>query len=135
MWVPKSKGMGAETEAVVELLDVYPSLVDLCNLQPPHQLQGKSLRPIVDNPSVVWSRPAFTQVVRSPVGMGYSVRRGDWRLTQWGQNGSGGLELYNVKQDKEGYYNRANDPKYTATVDQLYGVLKKGYPYINRSSH
>jgi hypothetical protein len=68
------------------------------------------------------------------VGMGYSVRYGDWRLTQWGQNGSGGLELYNVVKDKEGYYNYANDPEYAATRDRLYGFLRKGYPNIDRGS-
>jgi hypothetical protein len=57
----------------------------------------------------------------------------DWRLTQWGQDGSGGLELYNVTKDKEGYWNHANDPKYAAILDGLYGFLKKGYPYINRT--
>ena len=126
MWVPKSQGMGAETEAVVELLDLYPSLVDLCHLKPPHELQGKSLRPIVEDPFVIWQKPAFTQVVRVPVGMGYSVRHGEWRLTQWGENGSGGLELYNVIKDKEGYYNYANDPKYAVILDRLYGFLRKG---------
>jgi uncharacterized sulfatase len=135
MWVPKSKGMGGQTEAVVELLDLYPSLVDLCHLQPAHEVSGESLRPIVEDPSVDVQKPAFTQVLRDPVGMGYSVRYGDWRLTQWGQDGSGGLELYNVKKDKEGYYNYANDPKYAANLDRLYGFLKKGYPYINRGSH
>ena len=64
--------------------------------------------------------------------MGYNVRHGDWRLTQWGQSGSGGFELYRVTDDKEGYYNHANDPRDAATVDELYGVLKKGYPYIIR---
>jgi uncharacterized sulfatase len=134
VWVPNSQGMGAETEAVVELLDLYPSLADLCNLQQPHELQGKSLRPIVEDPSATWQKPAFTQVVRGPVGMGYSVRYGEWRLTQWGQNGSGGVELYNVIKDKEGYYNYANDPQYAAILDRLYGFLKKGYPYIKRGS-
>ena len=135
IWVPESKAMSSETEAVVELLDIYPSLVDLCRLQPPHTLPGESLRPIVEDPCVTWEKPAFTQVVRSPVGMGYSVRYGVWRLTQWGQDGSGGLELYNVTKDKEGYYNRANDPEHAAILDQLFGVLKKGYPYISRGSH
>ena len=134
MWVPKAKAMSSETEAVVELLDIYPSLVDLCKLQSPHELQGDSLRPIIEDPSVNWDEPAYTQVVRATVGMGYSVRYGDWRLTQWGQEGSGGLELYNVTDDKVGYYNHANDPTYAATVDQLFGVLKSGYPYLSRSS-
>jgi len=134
MWVPKSAGMGAETGAVVELLDLYPSLVDLCHLQSPHELQGESLRPVVEDPSVNWKKPAFTQVTRSLEVMGYSVRYGDWRLTQWGQDGSGGLELYDVVKDKEGYYNHANDPEYAAILDRLYVFLKKGYPYINREA-
>jgi hypothetical protein len=66
--------------------------------------------------------------------MGYSVRYGDWRLTQWGQDGSGGLELYNVIKDKEGYYNFANDSEHAAIVDRLYGFLRKGYPQITRGS-
>jgi len=135
MWVPQARGMGAETEAVVELLDLYPSLIDLCNLKAPHELQGESLRPIVENPSVSLHKPAFTQVVRGPVGMGYSVRYGDWRLTQWGQDGSGGLELYNVSRDREGYYNHANDPAHAADLDRLHTVLRKGYPQITRGSH
>ena len=126
MWVPKSEGMGAKTEAVVELLDLYPSLVDLCKLKPPHELRGESLRPIVADPSLSWQKPAFTQVVRGQVGMGYSVRYGEWRLTQWGENGSGGLELYNVIKDKEGYYNYAKDPEHAAMLNRLYGFLKKG---------
>ncbi|WP_197231751.1 sulfatase [Novipirellula artificiosorum] len=132
IWVPKSKAMSSETEAVVELLDIYPSLVDLCKLQSPHQLQGQSLRPLVEGTTVNWDKPAYTQVVRSPVGMGYSVRYGDWRLTQWGQNGSGGLELYKVTDDRVGYYNHANDPEYAAKVDELFAVLKRGYPYLSR---
>ncbi|MEO2029997.1 MAG: sulfatase [Fuerstiella sp.] len=134
MWVPESPGMGATTEVVVELLDLYPSLVDLCGLKPPHELSGKSLRPVVEDSSISWQKPAFTQVTRSTVGMGYSVRYGDWRLTQWGQNGTGGMELYNVIKDKEGYYNQANDPACAAILEQLYGFLQKGYPNINRSS-
>jgi hypothetical protein len=66
--------------------------------------------------------------------MGYSVRYGEWRLTQWGQDGSGGLELYNVTKDKEGYYNHAKDPEHAATLDRLHGILRKGYPQINRGA-
>jgi len=135
MWVPKTAGMGADMEAVVELLDLYPSLVDFCNLKPPHELRGKSLRPIVEDPSISWERPAFTQVVREPVGMGYSVRLGEWRLTQWGQNGDGGLELYNVIKDKEGYYNYAKAPEHAKIRDQLFDLLSKGYPQIQRGIH
>ena len=65
---------------------------------------------LVQDPSVSMQKPAFTQVVRAPVGMGNSVRYSDWRLTLRGQNGSGGVELYNVVKDKAVYYNHANNP-------------------------
>ena len=110
-------------------IDTHSRSVDcanLCHLKPPHKLQGKSLRPIVEDPSVIWQHPAFTQVVRGQVDMGYSVRYGEWRLTQWGESGSGGMELYNVIKDKEGYYNYANDPEHAAILDRLYGFLRKG---------
>jgi len=134
MWVPDSGGMGSKTEAVVELLDLYPSLVELCSLEAPHELQGKSMKPIVMDPSTSWKRPAFTQVVRDTVGMGYSVRYGDWRLIQWGKDASGGFELHNVIKDKEGFYNHANDPEHAAIRDRLRRLLKKGYPQISGGS-
>jgi uncharacterized sulfatase len=132
IWAPGAKGMGAPTEAVVELLDLYPSLVDLCDLRPSHELRGTSLASLLENPSANWNGPAFTQVVRSQVGMGFSVREGDWRLTQWGRSGAGGVELYNVKNDKEGYFNLAKDPSHGERMDQLFGLLKEAYPYLER---
>ena len=134
MWVPESDGMAAETEAVVELLDLYPTLIDFCTLEAPHKLQGESLRPIVDDPSTRWQNAAYTQVTRGHVGMGYSVRQGAWRLTQWGADGSGGLELYQVTEDREGYYNRADDPEHAVMRDRLHGLLKQGYPIISRGA-
>jgi iduronate 2-sulfatase len=134
VWAPESAGMGAETEAVVELLDIYPTLAGLSGVEPPHELRGESLTPILEDPNAGWDRPAFTQVVRGSVGMGYSVRYGDWRLTQWGEDGAGGLELYDVIKDKEGYYNHASNPEYAATVGQLHGFLMEGYPQLRRGS-
>jgi hypothetical protein len=66
--------------------------------------------------------------------MGYSVRFGDWRLTQWAEDGSGGFELSNVIKDKEGYYNHEKDPKHAATLERLHRILKKGYPQLIRGS-
>ena len=134
MWVPGREGMGAETESVVELLDVYPTLVGLAGLESPHTLQGQNLESVLSDPMTDWEKPAFTQVLRGEVGMGYSVRLGDWRLTQWGQDGSGGLELYDVIRDKEGYYNHARDPKHADTREQLHGLLKHHFPAIKREA-
>ncbi len=133
MWVPDHNGMGGSSEAVVELLDLYPTLTELAGLKPPHTLRGTSLVPILNDSMTDWERPAFTQVVRAPIGMGYSVRLGDWRLTQWGQKGEGGLELYNVVDDKEGFYNLVGDPKSADRIAQLLAILKQGFPEIGRN--
>ncbi len=128
MWIPRRNAMGGSSKAVVELLDLYPTLVSLAGLKPPHELSGNNLTPILNDASIDWEKPAFTQVVRGKVGMGYSARHGDWRLTQWGKDGSGGFELYNVINDKEGYFNHANDPKHRDILDQLSRLLEDGYP-------
>ncbi len=134
IWAPSAQGMGGKTDAVVELLDIYPTLTNLCEVKPVHELGGESLGPVLADPAVVWQRPAFTQVRRGPVGMGYSVRYGDWRLTQWGEEGAGGLELYDVTEDREGYYNRVDDQERSAIRDRLYTVLRQGYPNIRPGS-
>ena len=129
IWTPETGGMGQETDSVVELLDLYPTLADLATLDPPHPLEGTSLRPILENANLPWSRPAYTQVVRpAPIQMGFSVRQGNWRLTRWGRDGSAGLELYHALQDKEGYFNLARDPSHRETLKQLKHVLESGFP-------
>lgn len=133
MWVPDREGMGANTKAVVELLDLYPTLAELAGLRPPHKLQGNSLLRVLDEPSGRWEKPAWTQVVRGQIEMGYSVRYGDWRLTRWGKDGAGGLELYNVAVDKEGFYNHAGDPDHATKVEQLSRILVNGFPELGRS--
>ena len=132
---PNMAGMNRHTEAVVELVDLYPTLAELAGLEPAHELGGQSLSPLLEDPSSTWEGAAFTQVVRPTVGMGYSVRQGNWRLTQWGTDAGGGLELYAVTKDKQGYYNQANDPALSATVERLHNLLRKGYPQVDARSN
>jgi iduronate 2-sulfatase len=60
MWVPGVKGMGQETDSIVELLDLYPTLIDYCDLKAPHKLTGISLRPVLEKPALTRNKPAFT---------------------------------------------------------------------------
>lgn len=127
MWVPGIEGMGRETEAAVELLDLYPTLIEYCGLDAPHELSGKSLRTVLEKPAQTWEKPAYTQVTRAEVGMGYSVCQGEHRYTQWGKKGEGGHELYNHAQDPEGYYNLAENPEYAEKREHLSRLLKQGF--------
>jgi uncharacterized sulfatase len=64
---PGMKSPGKSTGRTVELLDLYPTLADLCDVAIPQgtKLQGASLRPLLDDPQHPWDRPAYTQVTRA----------------------------------------------------------------------
>jgi iduronate 2-sulfatase len=121
---PHAKGNGKTCPRTVELVDLYPTLADLCGLPPPSWLEGKSLRPLLRNPNASWKHPAFTQVTRKGGLMGRSIRTEQWRYTEWA-GGSKGRELYDQNADPREYHNLANDPKYAKTVAGLSAQLRK----------
>ena len=129
MWVPSAKTMGQETDSVVEFLDIYPTLVDLCGLKARHELSGKSLKPVLANPSRPWKNAAYTQVTRGRT-MGYSVVNDRWRFIQWGADGKGGYELYDQSKDHDNYYNLADNPEYKKVRNEMAELLKAGFPAV-----
>jgi uncharacterized sulfatase len=125
---PRQKGNGKASVRIVESLDVYPTVADLCGLTPPKNLAGASLRPLLNKPRLRWDRPAYTQVQRGDAAgrfMGRSVRTERWRYTEWG-DGKRGVELYDHEKDPREFTNLANDPKHASTVAELKALLQKG---------
>ena len=101
---------GQRVDAIAELLDLYPTLADLCGLRPPSNLQGQSLRPILENPKVEGKgfaltqhcRPAYPPAGEDPDVMGYSLRVDRYRYTEWRDFDSGvtlAQELYDHETD------------------------------------
>ncbi len=122
---PGNKANGKVSERPVELVDLYPTLADLCGLTPPSGLEGYSLRPLLDNPKAKWDKPAFTQVTRNKEAiMGRSVRTEKYRYTEWNA-GKDGVELYDQEKDPKEYHNLAKDPKYAKVVAKLSPLLIK----------
>lgn len=113
---------GKASPRVVEFLDLYPTLTDLAGLKPPANLQGVSLRPLLDDPGAAWDRPAYTQVRRGKVD-GRSVRTARWRYTEW-DDAKAGAELYDHDADPGEYHNLAADPAHAATVARMKAIVR-----------
>lgn len=61
IYAPWMKSKGKKTKALVELMDIYPTLAELAGLKIPNQLQGKSLVPVMNDASQKWDEPVLTQ--------------------------------------------------------------------------
>jgi iduronate 2-sulfatase len=122
---------GKNSMRTVELLDMYPTLVELCGLTgTPANLHGQSLSPLLKNPGTTWSKPAVTQVRRGQAEKavhGHSLRNERYRYTFWG-GGELGEELYDYELDPRELRNLAADAKHSALKarlkSQLDGILK-----------
>jgi iduronate 2-sulfatase len=124
---PRSKAKGKGCGRTVELLDIYPTLAELCGLSAPSNLAGESLRPLLNNPRSQWTKPAYTQVTRGGTNnqfMGRTVRTERWRYTEWDE-GRKGIELYDHKKDRREHTNLASDSKYSKTVSELKTLLRR----------
>lgn len=111
--LPHGKSNGKSTGTPVNLLDLYPTLVDLCNLpQPTQQLDGLSLKPLLDDPTQTRKIPSITWYGADNV----SVRSTDYRLIRYFD---GSMELYDHRNDPREWNNLATDPEYKPIIDDL----------------
>lgn len=146
---PGQKAAGKGTVAVAELVDVYPTIAELCGLQGPANLSGKSLVPQMNDPEAAGKGYALTQVRRGgggggkakakvegpnatakqkskagPAFAGYSLRTDRYRYTEW-DGGKQGLELYDHQRDPHEFTNLAKNPMHAETVKQLSSKLQE----------
>jgi uncharacterized sulfatase len=128
VYAPGMKAKGKVCGRPAELLDMYPTLADLCGLPAPEGVQGSSLKPLLDDPAAKGKKAAYTQVKRGGMNesfLGRSVRTERWRYTEW-DGGKRGAELYDHDSDPHEYANLADDPKHADTVKELKELLKGG---------
>ncbi len=129
--LPKQKTAGQRTRALVELVDIYPTLAELCDLPLPSHLEGVSFKPLLSEPGQAWKKAAFSQYLRRGKDkfMGRSIRTDRWRYTEWvnGKQELVGVELYDHQTDPAENTNIAADPAQTETVLQLARELHDGW--------
>lgn len=120
------------TEALVELVDIYPTLCELAGFAPPPRLEGKSVVPLLETPHRPWKTAVFSQFPRGFKGriMGRSVRTERYRYVEWHQWFGGKLvarEVYDHSQDPLENVNIAGRPENEELVSELAKVLWDGW--------
>lgn len=108
---------GGRSSRVVSLLDVYPTLLDLCGLPENPVTEGDTLRPLLDNPQAQWDRPAVIKWG----GNNYAVQTERYRYIYYSQ---GNEELYDHAVDLAEIHNLAGNPEY----DEIKASLKNHLP-------
>ena len=111
---PGLENKGVTSNSPVELIDIYPTLMDLTDIITPKHVVGRSLVPIIENVNATVRESALTRWRK-----GYSIKTTRYRLTKWGVNGEFGYELYDHQNDKNELINLANNKKYKDIMDSL----------------
>jgi iduronate 2-sulfatase len=137
--VPGQKNQGASSNAFVELVDLYPTLAELCELDIPNELEGLSMTPLLAQPDRPWKTAVFNQYPRMFKGvrherhgevMGYAVRTDHFRYVEWKEWESGKIvarELYDHQSDPEEMFNVADNIDQAATLFQHQRILGSGW--------
>lgn len=116
---PRAAGNGASCPRVVEALDIYPTLCDLCDVPAPAWLEGRSLAPFLNDPELATDRPAYG--VWSEDGRrvtGVCVRTERWRYAEFYGRGAGAM-LTDPVNDPHETENLVGDPAHAEVVARL----------------
>ena len=114
-------GAGQRSGRSAELLDIYPTLSELCGLDVAEDLEGLSLVPQLQDPAAPRDRPAITTHNRN----NHGVRTESWRYIRYAD---GSEELYDMVNDPSEFTNLAANPAYA----ERKRALGKHLPSVNR---
>lgn len=140
---PGMKAAGQKSDALVELIDLFPTLTAACGLPSPTRLEGTNLVPVLDHPparvkSLAMSqhpRPSYfdREPSKTPKSMGYSIRTDHFRYTEWRDWQTGTTtdrELYDHRTDPAELVNVAGKPEFAVTVTTLATMLNAQRPLV-----
>jgi len=122
---PGMKAAGRTTDALVEFVDVYPTLADLAGLPMPDGAEGTSFAPLLDDPNIPWKKSAISEYPKGGR-RGTAMRTDRYRYVEW-YDKAGKLadrELYDHQTDPQENQNIAGKPENAALIERLAAELQ-----------
>ncbi|MGQ7871010.1 sulfatase [Sunxiuqinia sp. sy24] len=110
---------GQAIDNIVSTVDLYPSILDLCGVEMPHQTDGKSMVPLLQRSESKWDNLAFSYYRN-----GISLRTDRYRLTKYFRKEQPVIELYDHTIDPNETKNIAAENP--AIVNELMPLWEKG---------
>ncbi len=126
--LPGGGAVGVRCERIVSLLDLYPTLLELCGLPEREGLDGRSLVPLLRDPEGEWDHPAITTYDFNE----FSIRSGDWHYIHYIDDSE---ELYNLRRDPEEWTNLARNPAHREVRDRLAGLMPRNPAPVAETSY
>ena len=109
------KSQGKNTQSIVEMIDLYPTLCDWANVPYPNYVAGKSMLPILKSPKNEIRESALTQIRKK----GYTLRTKKYRYSRWKKGGEGMVEFYDRTKDPHELNNLAGKSEYQDIINEL----------------
>jgi iduronate 2-sulfatase len=136
---PKQANPGGRSRALVEFVDIYPTLADICGLPVPKGLEGVSMTPLLAKPNRPWKKAVFSQYPRHRTShrhrkhgqiMGYAIRTDRYRYVEWREWGAKKIvarELYDHRSDAGEMVNLAAGEENKTIIAELSKLLDAGW--------
>jgi iduronate 2-sulfatase len=120
----------AVCDSLVELLDLFPTTLSLCEMPVPARLQGRDLSPLLSDPTQTIRDAAFSV---APSSKGFLLRTDRFAFIQYGEDASGGIELFDMHVDPQQVTNLAAAPEHAAIVAEFREQLRQKLAAIRAS--
>lgn len=120
----------AVCHSFVELLDLFPTVASLCGLEVPSRLQGRDIAPMFDDPAHEVRDCAYCV---APMRNGFLLRSEKWACIQYEEDGSQGVELFDMAADPGQHTNLAGNGEFASVVERFQAELAEKLREVRRN--
>jgi len=129
--VPGLTKQAASAKGLVEMVDIFPTLAELCGVTPPTNLQGRSFAPLLKDPGAPGKEYAYTVVKRGNE-LGLAIRFDHWRYTEWGTPDQ--AELYDLNTDPKEFTNLVSHKNHAEVLGRAKELLARAEKHAKAQS-